>query len=91
MFTFAYTSILKYGNIKEGTPQKNKARTIPSGKVQVNYNMDGDKAEKFKTIAFNHGIAQSDVYNKAAEKFLQLYEKNMGLSLLSALDQWGLR
>lgn len=34
--------------------------------------------EKFRTISFEHGVAQNDLYNQAFAKFIELYEKKNG-------------
>jgi hypothetical protein len=34
--------------------------------------------EKFRTIAFEHGVTQNDLYNQALAKFIELYEKKNG-------------
>jgi penicillin-binding protein-related factor A (putative recombinase) len=57
---------------------KSNPRSIPEGKTQVNFNLPESSAEKMKAIAFAHGQTQSEVYNLAVEKFIELYEKKNG-------------
>jgi hypothetical protein len=53
-------------------------RTIPGDKVQVNFNTPAATVEKLKAIAHAHGQSNSEVYNLAFEKFIELYEKKNG-------------
>lgn len=56
----------------------NNPRVIPEGKTQVNFNAPCIIVEKMQTIAFQHKYKNSDVYNQAFEKFVELYEKKNG-------------
>jgi hypothetical protein len=58
--------------------QQTKQRVIPDGKSQVNFNITKETLEKVKSLAFWEGVANSDIYNKAVEKFIELYEKKHG-------------
>lgn len=60
---------------KKAVPQ----RVIPEGKTQVNFNIDITLLEKVKDLAFwEGGLSNSDIYNRAVEKFIELYEKKNG-------------
>lgn len=54
------------------------SRSIPEGKTQVNFNIDNQMLEKVKTIAFEEGVSNSDVFNKGVEKVIEAYEKKNG-------------
>jgi NRPS condensation-like uncharacterized protein len=58
--------------------KKSSTRQIPEGKAQVNFNIPTGQFEKIKAIAGIHGLNQSDVFNQAVDKFIELYEKKNG-------------
>lgn len=58
--------------------KKSNPRQIPEGKTQVNFNIATGQLDKMKTIATLHGLNQSDVFNQAVDKFIELYEKKNG-------------
>lgn len=58
--------------------KKSNPRQIPEGKAQVNFNIPTGQFEKIKAIAGNHGLNQSEVFNQAVDKFIELYEKKNG-------------
>ena len=53
-------------------------RVIPEGKVQVNFNVDIQILEKAKAIAGLETLSNSEVFNTALEKFVELYEAKHG-------------
>lgn len=57
---------------------KNNPRSIPEGKTQINVNVPVSVYDKLKAIAIVHGQTNSEVYNLALEKFIELYEKKNG-------------
>jgi hypothetical protein len=57
---------------------KTNQRTIPEGKTSYSGNMDTTTFDKLKTIAMAHGKTQSEVYQMAFDKFIELYEKKNG-------------
>lgn len=57
---------------------KSGTRVIPAGKVQDNFNIRADLLERAKDLAYIENISKADVYNKAIEKFIELYEKKHG-------------
>ena len=58
--------------------KKSNPRQIPERKAQVNFNIPTGQLDKIKTIAVLHGLNQSDVFNQAVDKFIELYEKKNG-------------
>lgn len=58
--------------------KKSSTRQIPEGKAQVNFNISTGQLDKMRTIAGLHGLNQSDVFNQAVDKFIELYEKKNG-------------
>lgn len=58
--------------------KKSNPRQIPEGKAQVNFNMLTGQLDKMKAIALLHGLNQSEVFNQAVDKFIELYEKKNG-------------
>jgi hypothetical protein len=57
---------------------KSNPRQIPEGKKQVNFNIPTIQLDKIKAIAAIHGLDQSEVFNQAVDKFIELYEKKNG-------------
>jgi hypothetical protein len=57
---------------------KNGNRSIPDGKVQVNFNISSALLEQVKDLAFWENVTCSDIYNKSVLKFIELYEKKNG-------------
>lgn len=57
---------------------KNNPRSIPEGKTQINVNVSVSVYDKLKSIAIQHGQTNSEVYNLAFEKFIELYERKNG-------------
>ena len=55
-----------------------KQRTIPAGKKQENFNIDTALLEKVKDLAYAVNSPRAEIYNKAVEKFIELYEKKNG-------------
>lgn len=60
------------------TKKKANPRTIPEGKTSYSGNMESTSFEKLKAIALAHGKTQSEVYQMAFDKFIELYEKKNG-------------
>lgn len=61
-----------------GNSKNNNVRTIPSGKTQVNFNIDNAILGKVKDLAFWENATQSDIFNKGVIKYLDLYERKHG-------------
>jgi hypothetical protein len=55
-----------------------KVRVIPEGTAQVNFNLKTVTLEKVKDLAFWEGVSNSEVYTRATEKYIELYEKKHG-------------
>ena len=53
-------------------------RSIPEGKTKVNFNVPDTIFKKLRAIAHKHEYSNTDVYNQAFEKFVELYEKKNG-------------
>lgn len=53
-------------------------RSIPEGKKSVTFNIDLAQLERVKDLAFKEGVTDSDIYNAAVKKFIELYEKKNG-------------
>jgi len=53
-------------------------RVIPEGKVQENFNIKTSLLESVKNLAHAEGVSRADIYNRAVEKYLELYEKAKG-------------
>lgn len=57
---------------------KNVPRVIPVGKTQVNFNIDDAILGKVKAISFAEGVNNSELYNLAVKKFVEVYESKNG-------------
>lgn len=55
-----------------------KARSIPEGKTQVNFNINNSNLEKIEAIAYLENANKSELYNLALERFIEAYEKKNG-------------
>ena len=55
-----------------------KARIIPAGRTQENFNIKNDSLEKVKDIAAAENTSKADIYNRAIDKYIELYEKKNG-------------
>lgn len=53
-------------------------RSIPTGKRQVNFNAPETVLDKVEGIAYIEGVSNSVVYNRALEKYIELYEAKNG-------------
>lgn len=53
-------------------------RSIPTGKRQVNFNAPLSVLEKIEGIAYIEGVSNSEVYNRALEKYIETYEAKKG-------------
>jgi hypothetical protein len=56
----------------------NNTRKIPKGKKQVNFNISDQLLEQIKKLAFWENSTVSEILNRAAAKFIELYEKKNG-------------
>jgi len=57
---------------------RSNPRRIPEGKTSYSGNMTTATYEKLKAIALAHSNTQSEVYQLAFDKFIELYEKKNG-------------
>lgn len=55
-----------------------KARVIPEGKVQVNFNINSDTLDKVNYIAFAKKSNKSVVFNEATDMYVEDFEKKNG-------------
>ena len=53
-------------------------RSIPEGKSQANFNIPDDLLEKVKDLGHLEGVANTEIYVRAIERYIQQYEAKHG-------------
>jgi len=53
-------------------------RTIPDGMRQINFNLPLEVFNKVESLAYVEGVSNSEIYNRAIIRYIELYEGKNG-------------
>lgn len=78
---YTYYKVYKYYiyNILETMAKaaKKGRRVIPDGATQENFNIRTELLERVKDLAYQENTSRADIYNRAIDTYLKLYERDI--------------